>query len=42
MTHNYSNGSGFVDIDVGNFTAVLIQSADGEFVSTSMIPWSET
>jgi len=30
----YSNGSGFAGIDVGNFTAALIQSADGEFVSS--------
>lgn len=28
-----SNGMGLADIDVGNFTAVLIQAADGEFVS---------
>ncbi|KAF8894316.1 pyrolysin [Gymnopilus junonius] len=26
------NGNGFADISVGNFTAVLIQAADGEFV----------
>lgn len=29
----YSNGSGFAGIDVGDFIATLIQSADGEFVS---------
>ena len=28
-----SNGNGFAAIDVGNFTATLIQAADGEFVS---------
>ncbi|KAH9484892.1 Minor extracellular protease vpr [Psilocybe cubensis] len=28
----YDNGNGFADITVGNFTAVLIQAADGEFL----------
>ncbi|PPQ90634.1 hypothetical protein CVT25_006617 [Psilocybe cyanescens] len=28
----YDNGNGFADISVGNFTAVLIQAADGEFL----------
>ena len=28
----FSNGSGFEDIDVGNFTSALIQSDDGVFV----------
>ncbi|KAI9067297.1 subtilisin-like protease [Trametes sanguinea] len=28
----YDNGSGFSDIDVGNFTATLIQEADGDFL----------
>ncbi|KAF7797605.1 hypothetical protein EIP86_008805 [Pleurotus ostreatoroseus] len=31
----YDNGSGFEDIDVGNFTATLIQAADGVFVSAA-------
>ncbi|KAI0684940.1 subtilisin-like protease [Cytidiella melzeri] len=28
----YDNGSGFTDIAVGNFTAALIQAADGQFL----------
>ncbi|EKM54703.1 uncharacterized protein PHACADRAFT_258717 [Phanerochaete carnosa HHB-10118-sp] len=28
----YDDGSGFEDIDVGNFTSALIQAADGEFL----------
>jgi hypothetical protein len=31
-----SNGSGFYGIDVGNFTAALIQAVDGEFVSQAL------
>ncbi|RPD78695.1 subtilisin-like protease [Lentinus tigrinus ALCF2SS1-7] len=31
----YDNGNGFSNIDVGNFTAVLIQAADGEFAHLS-------
>lgn len=33
LTILYSNGTGFSAIDVGNFTATLIQAADGVFVS---------
>ncbi|KAF8971231.1 subtilisin-like protease [Flammula alnicola] len=33
VTFIYDNGNGFAGIAVGNFTAVLIQAPDGEFVS---------
>ncbi|KAL0572698.1 hypothetical protein V5O48_009272 [Marasmius crinis-equi] len=32
VTFIYDNGSGFAAVDVGNFTATLIQAADGEFL----------
>ena len=32
MNVHFSNGNGFAGIEVGNFTAVLIQAADGTFV----------
>ncbi|KAI0709562.1 pyrolysin [Cerioporus squamosus] len=35
VTLIYDNGSGFQDISVDNFTAVLIQAADGEFLANA-------
>ncbi|KAF8149470.1 pyrolysin [Crassisporium funariophilum] len=32
VTLIYDNGNGFAGVDVGDFTAVLIQAADGEFL----------